>query len=81
MAFVACEDVPAPYVIHSEGGSTIFNESFASSLGKFNSKSASGALSWYSDFSSAVVTGYKDFDGDGKLIDRAFAVIEDGAND
>lgn len=70
MASVACEDVPAPYVIHSEGGSTIFNESFASSLGKFNSKSASGALSWYSDFSSAVVTGYKDFDGDGKKENR-----------
>ncbi len=70
MVSIACEDVPAPYVIHSEGGSTIFNESFASSLGKFNSKSASGALSWYSDFSSAVVTGYKDFDGDGKKENR-----------
>ena len=66
IVFTACEDVPAPYTIHSEGGSTIFNESFASSLGKFNSKSASGDLSWYSDYSSAVVTGYKDFDGNGQ---------------
>ena len=71
MVFTACEDVPAPYTIHSEGGSTIFNESFASSLGKFNSKSASGDLSWYSDYSSAVVTGYKDFDGDGKKENKA----------
>lgn len=70
IVFTACEDVPAPYTINSEGSSTIFNESFASSLGKFNSKSASGALSWYSDFSSAVVTGYKDFDGDGKKENR-----------
>lgn len=71
MVFTACEDVPAPYTIHSEGGSTIFNESFASSLGKFTSKSASGDLSWYSDYSSAVVTGYKDFDGDGKKENKA----------
>ncbi|MBO4565469.1 MAG: choice-of-anchor J domain-containing protein [Bacteroidaceae bacterium] len=65
MVFTACEDVPAPYIIHSEGGSTIFSESFASSLGKFKSKSASGNLSWYCDYSSAIVTGYKDFNGDG----------------
>jgi len=71
MVFTACEDVPAPYTIHSEGGSTIFNESFASSLGKFTTKSASGDLSWYSDYSSAVVTGYKDFDGDGKKENKA----------
>ena len=66
LVFTACEDVPAPYTIQSEGGSTIFNETFASSLGKFKSKSASGNLSWYSDYSSAVITGYKDFDGDGQ---------------
>ncbi len=71
LVFTACEDVPAPYTIHSTGGSTIFSETFASSLGKFNSKSASGDISWYSDYSSAVVTGYKDFDGNGQKENKA----------
>ena len=71
MVFTACEDVPAPYIIHSEGGSTIFSETFASSLGKFKSKSVSGDISWYCDYSSAIVTGYKDFDGDGKKENKA----------
>ncbi len=65
-AFTACEDVPEPYVLNTTGTtSTLLNETFASSLGKFNSKSASGTLQWKNDYSSAVITGYQDFDGNG----------------
>lgn len=41
------------------------NADFSSSLAGFTSVAASGSLSWYNDFSSAMVTGFQDFDGDG----------------
>ncbi|MGM9705606.1 MAG: carbohydrate binding domain-containing protein, partial [Prevotella sp.] len=44
----------------------ILDQDFSSSLGKFTSVSVSGELKWYNDFSSAMITGYQDFDGDGK---------------
>ncbi len=73
LAFTACEDVPEPYRVNTEKTATdvLLSESFATSLGKFNSVSASGDLSWYTDYSSAVITGYKDFNGDGSKENQA----------
>ena len=71
-AFTACEDVPEPYVLNTTGTTnTLLNETFASSLGKFNSKSASGSLQWKNDYSSAVITGFQDFDGNGAKENQA----------
>lgn len=72
-AFTACEDVPEPYRINTDKTQTdvLLSESFSSSLGKFQSKAASGDLEWIIDYSSAVITGYKDFDGDGKKENKA----------
>jgi len=73
VAFIACEDVPEPYSINTTKAQTdvLLSESFSSSLGKFQSKAASGDLEWFIDFSSAVITGYKDFNGDGKKTNQA----------
>lgn len=69
--FTSCEDVPAPYDTPQggQGGQDLpegvyIDQSFVSSLGDFNSISESGELEWYHDYSSAMVTGYQDFDGD-----------------
>lgn len=69
--FTSCEDVPAPYDTPQggQGGQDLpegvyIDQSFESSLGDFNSISESGELEWYNDYSSAMVTGYQDFDGD-----------------
>ena len=77
-AFTSCEDVPAPYVIPSQsssGSSTdasaIFTQSFATSLGQFQTSSSNGSIAWTNDYSSAVVTGFKDFDGDGQKENQA----------
>ncbi len=37
----------------------IFSADFTSSLGDFTSISASGSLTWYNDYSSAMITGYQ----------------------
>ncbi len=69
--FTSCEDVPAPYDTPQggQGGQDLpegvyIDQSFLNSLGDFNSISESGELEWYHDYSSAMVTGYQDFDGD-----------------
>ena len=68
----SCEDVPAPYDLPNGGtgggGSelpegTFFQADFTSSLGDFQSKSASGAISWTNSYSSACITGYDKWDG------------------
>lgn len=70
--FTSCEDVPAPYDDPNNNGGgqelpegVLLDQNFTSSLGDFTSKAASGNLNWYNDFSSAMVTGYQDFNGDG----------------
>ena len=70
--FTSCEDVPAPYDDPNNNGGgqelpegVLLDQNFTSSLGDFTSIAASGNLNWYNDFSSAMVTGYQDFNGDG----------------
>ena len=71
--FTACEDVPEPYNIPTEGNTPslptadyIINQTFTSSLGDFKSQATSGSLAWTSDTRyGAIITGYQDFDGDG----------------
>lgn len=69
----SCSDVPEPYL--TPGTSTVegvlLNADFSSSLNNFTSVSESGSLSWYNDFSSVMVTGYQDFDGDGQKENQA----------
>ncbi len=77
-AFTACEDVPEPYNIPTEsnggnnGGSTtvldyVLNQNFLTSKGDFTTNSSSGDLKWtHSSKYGAMITGYDDFDGDGK---------------
>lgn len=79
--FTSCEDVPMPYDDPNNNGGgnekpelpegVYLDQSFATSLGDFTSVSASGTLSWVNDFSSAMITGFKDFDGDGKKENQA----------
>lgn len=71
--FTSCEDVPAPYDDPNNNGGgqelpegVLLDQNFTSSLGDFTSIAASGNLNWYNDFSSAMVTGYQDFNGDGQ---------------
>lgn len=71
--FTACEDVPEPYNIPTEGNTPslptadyIINQTFTSSLGDFKSQATSGSLAWTSDTRyGAIISGYQDFDGDG----------------
>lgn len=78
-SFTSCEDVPAPYDDPNAGGSgevvlpdgVLLEQSFTNSLGNFTSISASGSLRWYNDYSSAMITGYQDFDGDGQNENQA----------
>lgn len=65
IVFTACEDVPAPYTINSNGNpdsKTLLNESFASSLGKFTNftipNSTGGGVAWKNSYSCATATGY-----------------------
>lgn len=76
--FTSCEDVPAPYDDPNNNGGgqelpegVLLDQSFTSSLGEFTSKAASGNLNWYNDYSSAMVTGFQDFDGDGQKENQA----------
>jgi len=59
--FTACEDVPAPYKVNSEGSSnskTLLNETFTASLGKFSNFTTNGGVSWKNSYSCATATGY-----------------------
>ena len=65
IVFTACEDVPAPYTINSNGNpdsKTLLNESFASSLGKFTNftipNPTGGGVAWKNSYSCATATGY-----------------------
>lgn len=76
--FTSCEDVPAPYDDPNNNGGgqelpegVLLDQNFTSSLGNFTSKAASGNLNWYNDYSSAMVTGFQDFDGDGTKENQA----------
>lgn len=78
-SFTSCEDVPAPYDDPNAGGGgevvlpegVLLDQSFTNSLGNFTSVSASGSLKWYNDYSSAMITGFQDFDGDGQKENQA----------
>ena len=63
------EDTPDTPDVPEDG--VLLDQDFSSTLGNFTSISASGTLSWYNDFSSAMVTGYQDFDGDGTKENQA----------
>lgn len=70
LSFTACEDVPAPYEINGEGGtttgSTIINESFSQSLGSFTALNTVGDIPWVCSHGCAQITSYVDTDGDGQ---------------
>ena len=69
--FTACEDVPAPYNIFSEGagqgtGSHLpYTVTFESSLGDFTTENTVGDFPWTCQHSCAQITSYIDTDGDG----------------
>lgn len=77
--FTSCEDVPAPYDNpndNDQGGTelpegVLLDQSFTSSMGNFITTAASGELEWYNDFSSVMITGFQDFDGDGQKENKA----------
>lgn len=58
-----------------ESGEAIFSADFSQSLGEFASVSTSGSLEWYNDYSSAMITGYKDFNGDGEKENQAGVIF------
>lgn len=49
----------------------LLNQDFSTSLGNFTSHSTSGSLTWYNDYKTAMITGYKDYDGDGVKENKA----------
>ena len=71
LCFTACEDVPAPYTIFSEGagqgtGSHLpYTVTFESSLGDFTTENTVGDFPWTCQHSCAQITSYIDTDGDG----------------
>ena len=71
LCFTACEDVPAPYNIFSEGagqgtGSHLpYTATFESSLGDFTTENTVGDFPWTCQYSCAQITSYIDTDGDG----------------
>ena len=71
LCFTACEDVPAPYNIFSEGagqgtGSHLpYTVTFESSLGDFTTENIVGDFPWTCQHSCAQITSYIDTDGDG----------------
>lgn len=60
MTFSACEDVPSPYEIDDNGGNktTIFSETFQSSLGRFVNYTTDGDGEWICDYGTAKASGY-----------------------
>lgn len=76
----SCEDVPMPYDDPNDNGGqenpelpegVLVDQDFSTTMGNFSSVAASGELGWYNDFSSVMITGYKDFDGDGNRENKA----------
>ena len=71
LCFTACEDVPAPYNIFSEGagqgtGSHLpYTVTFESNLGDFTTENTVGDFPWTCQHSCAQITSYIDTDGDG----------------
>ena len=71
LCFTACEDVPAPYNIFSEGagqgtGSHLpYTVTFESSLGDYTTENTVGDFPWTCQHSCAQITSYIDTDGDG----------------
>ncbi len=67
IAFCACEDVPAPYIMPGENsgsGSTVegvyINESFANGFGTFATEETVGEYPWVIDYSTAKATSFID---------------------
>lgn len=77
VTFTSCEDVPAPYDYPGTGGGgsttegVYLNQSFAKDLGDFKSFGTNDNIKWAIDYSSACITGYKDFNGDGTKTNEA----------
>lgn len=76
--FTSCEDVPEPYEIpgNNGGGNTTvegvyIDQDFSKSLGDFKSVGTNENISWGIDYSSACITGYKDYNGDGTKENQA----------
>lgn len=74
MTFTSCEDVPAPYDYPGTGGNegggelaegVYLDQNFSTSLGDFQSVGSNPNIAWAIDYSSACITGYKDYNGDG----------------
>lgn len=90
VALTACEDVPAPYEINSNGGNTntttLLSETFSSSLGKFTNITTEGSVAWANSYSCATATGYdsstkKTTDGVAYLVSPSIDLTEvDTAN-
>ena len=65
LGLASCEDIPAPYGIHSqrdgsEGGETtvLLRADFSSTLNPFTNYTTSGAGAWVIDYSTAKASGY-----------------------
>ena len=80
MTFTSCEDVPAPYDYPGTGGNegggelaegVYLDENFSTSLGDFQSVGSNPNIAWAIDYSSACITGYKDYNGDGTKSNEA----------
>ena len=79
VTFTSCEDVPAPYDYPGTGGNggdvpaegVYLDQSFASDLGDFQSFGTNSNITWAIDYSSACITGYKDYDGTGTKSNQA----------
>lgn len=77
VTFTSCEDVPAPYDYPGTGGGgsttegVYLNQSFAKDLGDFKSFGTNDNIAWKIDYSSACITGFKDFNGDGTKTNEA----------
>ena len=73
LGFTACEDVPAPYTVNSDGtgngeqptSGTLLEETFSTSLGSFTAINEVGDYSWAVSYSCAQVTSYVDSNNDG----------------
>lgn len=80
MTFTSCEDVPAPYDYPGTGGNegggelaegVYLDQNFSTSLGDFQSVGSNPNIAWAIDYSSACITGYKDYNGDGTKSNEA----------
>lgn len=77
VTFTSCEDVPAPYDYPGTGGGgsttegVYLNQSFAKDLGDFKSFGTNDNIAWKIDYSSACITGFKDYNGDGTKTNEA----------